>query len=299
MLIEIFKAIWRSGDSSGSPDVAAGDETPPRLGCWRACLPLFECKIGLEIGGPSPVFARHGLCPVYSAAARIDNCNFSRQTVWGSIGPEGAEYRVDEECSPGEQYIAEAADLSAIASDSYDFVVSSHSLEHVANPLRAASEWMRVLNDEGALLLVLPHKDGTFDHRRPVTTLEHMIRDFEQQTTEADLTHLDEILKLHDLALDPAAGDPQAFRQRSERNLENRCLHHHVFDMRLAVDVVNHMGLQIHAVEAVLPYHIFVVAQKVKAGEQPRNERFTGAGAECLRGSPFPSDRSYQGRGVV
>lgn len=291
MLIEIFRALWKSRNPGGVADVSAGDDTRPRLGCWRDCRPMFEYKIGLEIGGPSSVFMRNGLFPVYAAAARIDNCNFSRETVWGNIGPGGTAYCVDEECAPGRQYIAEATDLGAIAPDSCDFVLASHTLEHVANPLRAAAEWLRVLNEEGALALVLPHKDGTFDHRRPVTTLAHMIRDFEQYTSEADLTHLDEILELHDLTLDPAAGDARAFRQRSQRNLENRCLHHHVFDMRLAVAVVNHLGLRIHAVEAAPPYHIFVVAQKAKAGEALRNERFTGAGAECLRGSPFPSDR--------
>ena len=30
----------------------------------------------------------------------------------------------------------------------------------------------------GALLLVVPHREGTFDHRRPVTELEHLVADF-------------------------------------------------------------------------------------------------------------------------
>lgn len=262
------------------------------LGLFRACQALFEGRTGLEIGGPSGVFFRGGLFPVYTVAARIDNCNFSQQTVWTNIDPGVASYRVDENCAPGAQFIAEATDLSFIQTASYDFVLSSHTLEHMANPLRALAEWLRVLKEQGALALVFPHKEGTFDHRRPVTTLEHLVEDFVKQTTEADLTHLDEILRLHDLSLDPLAGDLNAFKRRSEKNLENRCLHQHVFDMRLAIDVVHHMGLQIHAVAGALPYHVFVVAQKVAAGQRILNEEFSGPRAECVLSSPFTLDRA-------
>lgn len=290
MLARFLKSIWKSRRALDVPDAGAFTASMPELACYRACLPLFDGRIALEIGGPSPTFTSgYGMFPVYSVAERIDNVNFSANTVWRKVGAESAPYVVDEQCVPGRQYIAEATDLAAIASASYDVVLSSHTLEHVANPLRALSEWKRVLTEDGVLLLVLPHKDGTFDHRRPVTTLAHLIRDFEQQTTEADLTHLDEILELHDLALDPLAGGTEAFRQRSLRNLENRCLHHHVFDVRLAIEIVDHMGLRIHAVEAALPFHIFVVAQKAKPGERPRNDLFTESGAACLRTNPFSS----------
>ena len=63
------------------------------------------------------------------------------------------------------------------------------------------------------------------------------------------MTHLEEILSLHDLAKDPGAGDFQSFRERSKPNVENRCLHQHVFDTRLVVDMVDHMELQILDVE--------------------------------------------------
>jgi hypothetical protein len=96
--------------------------------------------------------------------------------------------------------------------------------------------------------------------------LEHLIRDLEAQTTEGDMTHLEEILRLHDLTRDPAAGDLEAFKERSKRNLENRCLHHHVFDTQLADETVRYVGLRILSVERRSPYNIVVVAQK--AGPQ-------------------------------
>jgi SAM-dependent methyltransferase len=191
----------------------------------------------------------------------------------------------------GKQYIAEATNLGVIPHSVYDLVISSHTLEHIANPVKALNEWIRVLKTNGLLVLVLPHRDGTFDHRRPVTRIEHLMEDLNNDTGEEDLTHLEEILALHDLARDPRAGDFSAFASRSKRNLENRCLHHHVFDTRLAVEIVHCVGLQIFAVEVVRPYHIFVIARKQQAGEKVDNERFRGIGCVPVWTSPFPSDR--------
>jgi SAM-dependent methyltransferase len=249
--------------------------------------------VGLEIGGPSPIFSARGCVPVYTVAERIDNCNFGATTVWEGQVSEGDTFAFNHEKAPGRQYVAEASDLTCIRSSQYDFVLSSHCIEHLANPLQGLKEWIRVLKEDGALVLVVPHKDGTFDHRRPTTRIEHLLEDFENGTTERDLTHLDEILKLHDLARDPEAGGFQAFEERSKRNFENRCLHHHVFDTRLVVEVVNQMRMQILAVELFQPYHIVVVARKLRANEEPDNERFRGAGKQPCWTSPFPTDQLY------
>ena len=196
------------------------------------------------------------------------------------------EYLPGRNC--GLQFILEATDLSEIQSGAYDFVLSSHSLEHTANPLLALKEWMRVMRSDGILLLVLPHKEGTFDHRRRSTTLEHMITDYENGTTENDLTHLDEIIECHDLSMDPAAGDSEEFRQRSEQNFFNRCLHHHVFEASTAAALVDRAGFQILRAETALPYHIVVLAQKAVT---PNNSRFLSENADLLRFSRFPGDR--------
>ena len=92
-----------------------------------------------------------------------------------------------------------------------------------------------MLKPGGALVLVVPARDGAFDHRRPITTMSHLVEDFQANKGEDDLTHLAEVLKLHDLSKDPGVADAGAFRERAERNPEFRSLHHHVFDMRLAV----------------------------------------------------------------
>jgi SAM-dependent methyltransferase len=267
---------------------------PYRLRCYAQARDTFAGKAGIEFGGPSSIFAARGLFPVYPLAARIDNCNFDHQTLWeGKITPQSG-FHFDAAREPGKQFVAEATDLGFIPDGTYDFVLSSHMLEHSANPLKALREWLRLLKAEGTLVLVLPHRDGTFDHRRPVTPLRHIVEDFERQVSEDDLTHLPEILELHDLRRDPEAGALASFKARSERNRENRGLHHHVFDTQLAVELIDHLGLQIQAVESTYPFHIALLATRVPLGRRPDNAAFLSPDASYRRASPFQSDRSVR-----
>jgi SAM-dependent methyltransferase len=228
---------------------------------------MFVDRSGIEIGGPSQVFSRRGIFPVYPLVEKLDNCNFSSTTVWGDFSNREKTHRLDSEKKSGQQLIAEATDMTGLSPETYDFVLSSHMLEHSANPILALSEWKRMLKDNGMLVLLLPDKKHTFDHRRSTTTMAHLIADFDAGMTESDLTHLPEILALHDLGRDPEAGDMAAFQTRSMLNIDNRCLHHHVFDTRLAVSVVEHVGLQVLAAEEIRPHHILLLAQKVKTDD--------------------------------
>ncbi len=223
---------------------------------------LLKGKKGLEIGGPSRVFGRRGELPVYPIVKGLDGCNFSTHTVWEGEIAAGNSYRYDPARPPGHQYISEASDLGPVPSESYDFVLSSHSLEHLANPLKAVGEWTRVLKKNGILLIIVPDPRHTFDHRRHVTPFAHLLEDYANGTDEHDLTHLEEILSLHDLARDPLAGDRAAFRQRSLQNFENRCLHHHVFDAALVGQVLGYHHVDVMATDWAAPYHTIVVGKK-------------------------------------
>lgn len=252
-------------------------------------MALFSGKRGLEIGGPSRMFGREGAVPVYTQLARLDNCLFSHETIWEGTMNEGACFQYDSRERPGLQFICEATDLREIPHVSYDCVLASHVLEHVANPLSALKEWKRVLGRRGLVLLVLPHKDGTFDWRRPTTTLAHLIDDFHKNVREDDMTHLSEVLDLHDLTKDSGAGSVEHFRQRCLRNYANRAMHHHVFDTATAVAMVNHIGFQIRRVDLLKPYHIILLLEVCL--NAPDNRRFLAMGACYRRRSPFPSDR--------
>jgi len=226
---------------------------------YKTIRKLFEGKNGIEIGGPSSIFLFE--LPVYAVAAGIDGCNFSNQTVWEGSLQEGFHYKYYKRRT-GYQYICEGTDLRLVASNKYDFLLASHCLEHIANPVKAVQEWQRVLKPGGVLLLVLPYREVTFDHRRSITPFEHLKQDFENGIDETDLTHLEEILQLHDLARDPGAGDAAHFRQRSLQNFQYRCLHHHVFDFALLNDMFSFLNIQKLTQRLIPPCHQVIIGIK-------------------------------------
>lgn len=207
---------------------------------YRAYQGTLIGKSGIEIGGPS-IFFRHVL-PIYPVVSALDGVNFSQETLWEGVIQAGDHFEYARGRA-GRQFIAEATDLRGIASGRYQFLISSNCLEHVANPLKAIEEWIRVVEPGGFLLLVLPNKAANFDHRRPVTSFEHLLDDYEKGTSEEDMTHLSEILELHDLSRDEAAGGRANFIKRSMENYKYRGLHHHVFDLPLIERMLAHFDV--------------------------------------------------------
>jgi SAM-dependent methyltransferase len=232
--------------------------TQGRSPCHQLAVSLVEGKRGLEIGGPSEIFQGwYRPLRLYNRVGSLDNCDFSRTTAWSS---HSSFFQFSRFRQPGKTIVCDGSNLSGVTTGSYDFVLSSHNLEHFANPVKALKEWQRVLRPGGSLILALPHYAKTFDHRRNLTPVAHMIADFESNTQEDDLSHLEEILSLHDLKKDRAAGTVEDLRRRSLRNLENRCMHHHVFDEHNSRQLLTAVGMEVLAVEQALPFHIFLLA---------------------------------------
>lgn len=291
MILKRFKSVYAAGGVRGVLSAVWRRARTPHARSLPQVRRFVHGACGIEIGGPSALFARGGLVPVYPIAGRVDNCNFAASTLWEDRVVAGDSFEFHPGKAPGRQFILEGADLRGVPSESYDFVLSSNMLEHTANPLRALHEWKRLLKPGGGLILVVPHRDGTFDHRRPITSIDHLRSDYERDTGEDDLTHLEEIVALHDLALDPAGEDIDQFRRRAERNAEIRSLHHHVFDTRLAVAAAEAAGFEPVAVEPLRPYNILVVARRPADGSDvPGADRVDLQ--SVLRRSPFATDRA-------
>ena len=80
--------------------------------------------------------------------------------------------------------------LVMFADASQDFVIASHLIEHLANPLAMLVELHRVLKPGGLLILLVPDRHKTFDrHRRP-TPLEHVVDEYRRDVHEVDDTHI-------------------------------------------------------------------------------------------------------------
>src|SRR3954453_4924023 len=157
----------------------------------------------LEVGGPSAVFGAAGLLPVYPVAGAIDGAQWSEDTVWhgrqrGTYAPGGTP--------AGALYIVDGGTLEGLPDDTYDAVVSSHVIEHLANPLRALANWRRVTRPDGGIVLVAPHMEGAVDHRRDGPPVHHMVGGLGREDGEDALTHLAETLERHDRTRDAEGG---------------------------------------------------------------------------------------------
>lgn len=90
-----------------------------------------------------------GMYKTYKHFIGVDN-----KAQWDKLNPSD-EYmlrlNVDIE--------ANCEKLDMFASQSMDFVFSSHLLEHMEDPLSALKEWWRVIKHNGYLILYLPHRD--------------------------------------------------------------------------------------------------------------------------------------------
>jgi SAM-dependent methyltransferase len=191
---------------------------------------IADKKRGLELGGPSNDNANI----IYQNAETIDNVIFSKNTIWSSHNSDEYNYYENKK---GKVIISDATDIKIINDEEYDFAFSSHLLEHIANPLKAIKEWVRVVKKEGFIIIVVPEKSYCFDHKRNYSEFSTLLSQYEKNVGEDDLSTLEEILFKHDLRLDPPAGTIEQFKNRSLDNFNNRCLHHYVYSDKLLFEI--------------------------------------------------------------
>ena len=188
-------------------------------------------KKGVEIGGPS-----NSGTVIYESCQDLDNVIFSKNTVWSKHDEDYIFY----EGKKGKVIVNDAVNVSDVNDETYDFCFSSHSLEHIANPLKAIEEWLRILKKDGVIILIVPEKSVCFDHNRQYSSFSKILEQYEQNVGEDDLSTLPEILLNHDLTMDPPAGDYASFYTRSLDNFNNRCLHHYVYNDELLLTICEH-----------------------------------------------------------
>lgn len=114
---------------------------------------------GIEIGAAS-----HN--PFYLDALNVDRYQ-DEQTIYKQVerSRSGKAAHVD--------VVAPGDDLP-FADDSYDFVFSSHVIEHFPDPIRALYEWVRVARRY--VVAVVPHRDRTFEADLPLTGTEELVQ---------------------------------------------------------------------------------------------------------------------------
>jgi len=117
--------------------------------------------------------------------------------------------------------------LGSIGSDSLDFVIACHVLEHLANPLFAIAEIFRVLGPGGRAVIAIPYKRFTFDQPRALTSFAHLWNDYQGRVTESTDDHyLDFLCAVTTWVAGLPAAQQLEHIQRARRRRE----HSHVWD---------------------------------------------------------------------
>lgn len=140
--------------------------------------------------------------------------------------------------------LIDAHHMPMLKDGEFDVVCSSHTIEHLINPLLALEEWRRLLKPQGLILSIIPNKANTFDHLREVTSLEHLISDYQSKKTSINWFHVLEDLRMHDMKRDAYwAGDKEAhFSDVIKAPMFN--IHVHVFDLPLVYVMHEYVGFK-------------------------------------------------------
>lgn len=87
-------------------------------------------------------------------------------------------FKINEEMLCGEKMpvdvVAEGDDLP-FEGESYDYVISSHVLEHFFDPIGAIKEWLRVIKPGGYVFIIIPKQDAIPTETRPCTQLQELL----------------------------------------------------------------------------------------------------------------------------
>lgn len=81
--------------------------------------------------------------------------------------------------------IVSSGDSIPVEDKSYDFVISSHAIEHFIDPIKTIKEWERI--SKKYIFIVIPHKERTFDKDRDLTKLDDLINRHENKLTHEDI----------------------------------------------------------------------------------------------------------------
>ena len=182
-------------------------------------------KNGVEIGGISPSGNL-----IYTLTKNLDNIIYSEDKILIKKNKKKYHYHPGK---VGKVIINDATNLQSVKNNTYDYLYASHVLEHIANPIKALEEWLRIIQPNTYLILILPEKSKTFDHFRSISSFETILNQYKNNVNEDDLSTLPEILQHHDVSKDPGVKTFEEFKERSYNNYENRYLHHYVYDEKL------------------------------------------------------------------
>jgi predicted SAM-dependent methyltransferase len=172
--------------------------------------------------------------------------------------------------------VADGETLATVADDSQDFIVANHFLEHTADPIGAIGSHLAKLRPGGVLFYAVPDKRYSFDFRREVTPLAHLVRDHEEGPEVSRREHYDEwglLVTGTEEERDADNWPERGAEMARALEAEDYSIHHHVWTESAFLELLLHCQERFDAgveIEAVARNGEEIVAVLRKAGAYPR-----------------------------
>ena len=127
--------------------------------------------------------------------------------------------------------------LTQFKEHSFDFVICSHVIEHLANPINCIESLFRITKIGGQVVIAVPDKNYTFDRSRSLTSFEHLKEEFKNNITEVtDEHYLDFLNAVHP---DVMNSSPEA-AIKALKSVRERKEHAHVWTSESFKDFLIH-----------------------------------------------------------
>lgn len=128
--------------------------------------------------------------------------------------------------------------LNTIQDSTQDFVIANHFIEHCQNPIKAIKSMLRVLKKDGILYLSIPDKHYTFDIDRPITSIDHLLKDYYEGPSWSKREHFEDWVRLVYKIQD----DAEAENSINHLIKINYSIHYHVFTQSKMLELICLLG---------------------------------------------------------
>lgn len=215
-----------TGSGTDQDTARQADPAPVFFDARREFAEHFLAGDGLEIGALHLPLAT----PPGARVRYVDRMSVERLRA---EYPELAEWDLTEV-----DVIDDGELLANVPEESQDFIVANHFLEHCEDPIRTIGTHLGKLRPGGILFYAVPDKRFTFDFRREVTPLEHMIADYEEGPERSRAEHFEQWTRL---VIVEDESEERTIARARELEAVDYSIHFHVWTQAEFLRLVLHM----------------------------------------------------------
>jgi len=129
--------------------------------------------------------------------------------------------------------------LHFIKKESLDFIIALQFIEHVANPIGTIINHLERLKPNGILLYSIPDKRYTFDKKRKLTSLEHLIKEHEENKNFLEEHYIEWIEKVENITQKKQKKERLEFLKKT-----NFPIHFHTFIPESFLEIISYLSFQ-------------------------------------------------------